>query len=73
MGTFGVKRASDEKFCPSTLGASQAPQCESSPESKLSYPANPINTWKCSTLDSTILARLPFLPEKIASSKRDLI
>jgi len=54
------------------IGASQAPQSESSPESKLRYPANTINTWKCSTLGSTILARLPFLPEKIASSKRDL-
>jgi len=56
------------------IGASQAPQSESSPESKLSYPANTINTWnlKCSTLRSTILARLLFLPEKIASSKRDL-
>ena len=52
------------------IGESQAPQSEFSPESKLSYPANTINTWKC--LGSTILARLPFLPEKIASSKRDL-
>ena len=54
------------------IGASQSPQSESSPESKLSYPANTINIWKCWTLGSTILGRLPFLPEKIASSKRDL-
>ena len=55
------------------IGASQAPQSESSPVSKLSYPANTIYIWKCWTLGSTILARLPFLPEKIASSKRELI
>jgi len=59
---------------PSLLGQKmvEIPQGESSPESKLSYPANTINTWKCSTLGSTILARLPFLPEKTTSSKRDL-
>jgi len=54
------------------IGASQVPQSESSPDSKLSYPTNTINIWKCWTLDSTILAQLPFLPEKIANSKRDL-
>jgi len=38
------------------IGASQSPQSESSPESKLSYPANTINICKCWTLGSTILA-----------------
>ena len=38
------------------IGASPASQSESSPESRLSYPANTINTRKCSTLGSTILA-----------------
>ena len=54
------------------IGASQAPQSESSLKSKLSYPANTINIWKFWTLGSTILARLPFLLGEIASSKRDL-
>ena len=55
------------------IGASQAPQSESSPESRLSYPANTIN------LDGSAGPRAPqsypdshFLPEKIASSKREL-
>jgi len=54
------------------IGASQVPQSESSPDSKLSYLTNTINIWKCRTLGSTILVQPPFLPEKIANSKRDL-
>jgi len=56
------------------IGASQAAKSESSAGSRLSYPANTINViCKCWTLGSTIPAQLPFLTEKIASSKRDLI
>ena len=55
------------------VGASQAPQSESSPESKLLSKYHQL-IWKGWTMGSTVLPRLPFLPEKIVSStsKRDL-
>ena len=50
-----------------------APQSKSAPESKLSYPADPSTDIYVVGLWLHILAPLPFLPEEIASSKRELI